>query len=138
MRPPATVRSEYDSPIDCFLHKREANHLEMATYLDRMLEPVSDCLTPEVARSLVQLRADPQLQARIDELADRCTEGALTEEEKSEYETYVRAGNLIAILHAKACWTTSKSCLAKRNGTSMRPSPAASSRKITARCRMAT
>ena len=76
--------------------------MEIATYLDRMLESVSDCLTPEVASRLVRLRADPQLQARIDELADRCTEGALTEEERAEYETYVRAGNLIAILQAKA------------------------------------
>ena len=76
--------------------------MEMASYLDRMLEPVGDCLTPEVAHRLIQLRADPQLQARIDELADRCTEGALTEEDGFEYETYVRAGNLIAILQAKA------------------------------------
>ena len=67
-----------------------------------MLEPVTDCLTPEVARRLAQMRADPELQARIDDLADRCTEGALTAEEKLEYETYVRAGNLIAILQAKA------------------------------------
>jgi hypothetical protein len=76
--------------------------VETATYLDRMLEPVSDCLTPEVARRLAQMRADPELQARIDDLADRCTEGTLTAEEKLEYETYVRAGNLIAILQAKA------------------------------------
>ena len=76
--------------------------METATYLDRMLEPVSNCLTPEVARRLVQVRADPELQARIDDLADRCTEGTLTAEEKREYETYVRAGNLIAILQAKA------------------------------------
>ena len=76
--------------------------METATYLDRMLEPVTDCLTPEVARRLAQMRADPELQARIDDLADRCTEGTLTAEEKLEYETYVRAGNLIAILQAKA------------------------------------
>ena len=76
--------------------------METATYLDRMLEPVSDCLTPEVARRLVQMRADPEFQARIDDLADRCTEGSLTAEEKLEYETYVRAGNLIAILQGKA------------------------------------
>jgi hypothetical protein len=96
------VCSEYDNSIDCSLHQSEVKRMETATYLDRMLEPVGGCLTPEVARRLVQLRADPQLQARIDELAGRCTEGDLTEEEKSEYETYVRAGNLIAILQAKA------------------------------------
>ncbi len=73
-----------------------------AEYLDRLLEPLSRCLTPETAERLVQLRADPQLQARIDELAGKCTEGDLTEDERVEYETYVRTGNLIAILQAKA------------------------------------
>ena len=40
-------------------------------------------------------------QARIDELADKCTEGELTHEERAEYETYVRAGTFISILQAK-------------------------------------
>jgi len=70
--------------------------------LDRLLEPVSRCLTPQAARHLVALRADPQLQERLDVLADRCTEGLLTPEEREEYETYVRAIHIIAILQAKA------------------------------------
>lgn len=72
------------------------------TYLDRMLEPVTRCFTPEVANKLMQIQVDPELQARIDELADKCTEDEISNEEKAEYETYVRAGNLIAILQAKA------------------------------------
>jgi hypothetical protein len=71
-------------------------------YLDRLLDPLSRCLTPEAAGRVVQLRADPQLQARIDELAGKCTESELTEEERVEYEAYVRTGNLIAVLQAKA------------------------------------
>jgi hypothetical protein len=70
--------------------------------LDRLLDPVSRCLTPEVARELVALRADPVLQERLDLLADRCTEGQLTPEEREEYEIYVRAIRIIAILQAKA------------------------------------
>jgi len=76
--------------------------MNRTVYLDRMLEPVSHCFTLEAASRLVALRADPQLQERIDRLADKCTEGELNEEEQAEYETYVRAGNLIAILQAKA------------------------------------
>ncbi len=71
-------------------------------YLDRLLEPVSRCLTQESAERLVRLRADPELQARIDDLADKCNEGDLSAEERSEYETYVHAGGVIAILQAKA------------------------------------
>lgn len=70
--------------------------------LDRLLDPVSRCLTPEVARQLVALRSDPELQARVDALADRCNDGSLSPEEREEYEIYVRASRFIAILQAKA------------------------------------
>ena len=70
--------------------------------LARLLEPVGRCLTPAVANALVNLRADPALQSRIDELADKCTEGELSAVEQSEYETYVHAIDFIAVLQAQA------------------------------------
>lgn len=70
--------------------------------LDRLLDPVGRCLTPEVARQLVALRAEPDLQARVDLLAHRCNEGELTPEEREEYELYIRASRFIALLQAKA------------------------------------
>lgn len=76
--------------------------MSTVSYLDRMLEPVTQCFTTEVADKLMHIQVDPELQARIDELADKNTEGELNDEERTEYETYVRAGNLISILQAKA------------------------------------
>jgi hypothetical protein len=73
-----------------------------ASAFDRLLDSISGRLTPEVARWLVDLRADPEVQSRVDLLADKCTEGDLTPEERAEYESYVRATSLIAILQAKA------------------------------------
>ena len=70
--------------------------------LARLLEPVGRCLTPEVAKALVNLRADPAVQNRIDELADKCTEGTLSAVEQSEYETYMRAIDFIGVLQAQA------------------------------------
>ena len=70
--------------------------------LERLLEPVSRSLNIEAARKLVQLKADAKTQARVDQLAGKCNEGDLTPAERSEYETFVAAGNLIAILQAKA------------------------------------
>ena len=72
------------------------------TWLARLLAPVSRCLTPDVARELVNLRADPAMQERLDELADKSTEGTLTDDERKEYETYVHAIDFIAILRAQA------------------------------------
>lgn len=83
-----------------------------STVLDRLLDPVSRCLTPEAARALVKLRADAEAQAHIDRLAERCNEGRLTPAERAEYELYVAAGNVIAILQAKA------RALLRKNGDS--------------------
>ena len=38
----------------------------------------------------------------MEHLARRCTEGELTAEEKAEYDVFVSANNVIAILQAKA------------------------------------
>jgi hypothetical protein len=70
--------------------------------LEKMVDPVSRCLTPEAARKLLALRAEPSLQERVELLAEKCTEGQLTAEEREEYDTYVRASRFIALLQAKA------------------------------------
>ncbi len=70
--------------------------------LERLRAPVGQCLTPEVARLLVDLRADADVQARLEELADKCTEGQLLAEKRSEYETAVAAIEFISVLQAQA------------------------------------
>jgi hypothetical protein len=51
---------------------------------------------------LANLRADAATQARLDDFASRNTSGQLTPAERAEYEVLVAAGNLIAVLQAKA------------------------------------
>jgi hypothetical protein len=70
--------------------------------LDRVFEPLGRCLTPAAARKLVALRADPTVQARIDDLAAKANEGQLTDDERSEYEAYVRAIQFVTVLQSKA------------------------------------
>jgi hypothetical protein len=70
--------------------------------LDRMLEPVGRTLGVKSAEALIQLRADPELQAKMEHFARRNTEGELTPTEKAEYDAFVSANNVIAILQAKA------------------------------------
>ncbi len=70
--------------------------------LDRLLDPVRDCLTVEVAGRIAALRASADVQLRLDTLAERNAEGTITRDERSEYESLVSAGNLIAVLQAKA------------------------------------
>jgi hypothetical protein len=70
-----------------------------AAIIGDILEPV---LTPEVARRIVNLRADEATQARLEELAGKCSEGRLSSEEREEYESYVEAIDVVSILQAKA------------------------------------
>ena len=70
--------------------------------LDRLVGPLSDCLTPESARRLLALKADPDLQSRVDLLAGRSNQGLLTPEERAEYGNYVTFGTFVAILKSKA------------------------------------
>jgi hypothetical protein len=70
--------------------------------LDRLLNPIRDALTPDVARAIVGLRADPAIQAMIEDYGERHHEGLLAPEELSQYEAMVHATNLIAVLQAKA------------------------------------
>ena len=76
--------------------------------LDRVLEPITDCLTPDVAAKLVALRADHQIQARVDELAEKANEGTLSTEERTEYDRYRDAFHFVTILQAKARQLLSK------------------------------
>jgi hypothetical protein len=48
------------------------------------------------------LKADSELQARVDDLAERCNLGSLTPEERDEYSSYVTFGTFVAILKSKA------------------------------------
>ena len=57
---------------------------------------------PDKAEAVLQFRADPELQRRIEELAGRSTEGQLTEAERAEYEGYVRANKFVATLQRQA------------------------------------
>lgn len=70
--------------------------------LDRVLDPVTEILTPAVAQGIADMRADPQVQARLDTLATKANEGQLSEAERQEYRDYIEALEFIGILQSKA------------------------------------
>ena len=78
------------------------NNSSSTSVLDRVLDPFTECLTPEVARRIVDLRADAATQARLDQLADMANEGILSNDERAEYEKYLDAFHFVTILQAKA------------------------------------
>ena len=70
--------------------------------MSRVLLPLADCFTPDVAKSVLDLPADPTLQARLDELAEKSTEGTLSDEESAEYDGYIQAMRLLAVVQYQA------------------------------------
>jgi hypothetical protein len=81
---------------------KKAHGKSSGRVLERILEPVSSSLNDEAARKLVGLRADAASKLRVEELAAKCNEGQLTDDERDEYEAYVMAGEFVAILQAQA------------------------------------
>ena len=78
------------------------NSSSNSAVLDRAFEPLAECFTTEVAGRIAALRATPEVQNRIDELADKSSAGTLSIEERAEYEAWVRNINVIEVLQAKA------------------------------------
>ena len=72
------------------------------SYLDRLLDPLTDVFTREVASAVLELRADSELQVRIAELRRKANEGTLTPAEDAEYKDFVEAVDLISIIQTKA------------------------------------
>lgn len=70
--------------------------------LDLMLDPVSRCFDAESARKLIDVRLDPAVQKRVDELASKANEGLLTDTERAEYEALINTDDFIAVLKLKA------------------------------------
>ena len=68
----------------------------------RGIRPILEIVLPGKADEVLGFQADPSLQARIEELARKSTEGELTEDERAEYAGYVRANKFVAILKRQA------------------------------------
>ena len=70
--------------------------------IDQLIEPVGQCLTPEVAERLLLLRANTELQDQVNSLAEKANRGELSEDERHEYEQYVSFSQFITLLQIEA------------------------------------
>ena len=73
-----------------------------ANAFERGIRPVMQIVLPDKLDAILQFRPSAELQARIEELAAKSTEGELNGSEQAEYEGYVRANKFVAILRQQA------------------------------------
>ncbi len=73
-----------------------------STSFEKFLKQFTGRFTPELVEHFATLPPDPEFQARLDELGAKANDGTLTDQERSEYATYVEAMDVVALLRVKA------------------------------------
>lgn len=89
--------------------KEHVNQQSELAIFGRLLRATDDNLSRELAEYLLTVGFDKADQERMQDLAERNQQGALSEEEHGELLAYVKAGHLVALLHSKA-----RKCLRKQ------------------------
>ena len=70
--------------------------------LGRLVEPSAGTFSPSAAEALLELQFGESDHDRLRELALRSNQGILLPEEAIEYDSYIAAADLLAMLKAKA------------------------------------
>jgi hypothetical protein len=71
--------------------------------IERMLEPLTACLTPEVAQRIIDVRLDdPFTMQRLEDLREKANDGTLTDQERVEYEGFVEGNDLLMLIKDQA------------------------------------
>jgi hypothetical protein len=76
--------------------------LSEAEILERMIRPGDAGLAPEAARALLQLGFDARARKVIDRLLRSNAAGTISTEDRLLLDRYLRVGQLIDLIHAKA------------------------------------
>jgi len=76
--------------------------LTEADILEQVIMSDQAGMSPESARAILDLRFDPSALGRMNELAENDRLGTLTDSERQERENYMRVGNFLNLMQAKA------------------------------------
>lgn len=77
-------------------------HTSHMDIVSSVLDPFTECLTPEAAKRIAAFQAAPATQSRLDDLAGKANEGLLTADEQVEYDRYRSVFHFVTILQSKA------------------------------------
>ncbi len=70
--------------------------------LEQVMEPDNSGMSPEAARALLRFRFNAVALARMNELAEKNRKGTILPSERALLERYLRVGNFLNLIHAKA------------------------------------
>jgi hypothetical protein len=78
------------------------NHISEAAIFGRLFANGRQPLTPELARHVLTLGFSDEDRTRMHELAVKNQAGQLSPPEAAELDSYIKVGDLVAILQSKA------------------------------------
>ena len=70
--------------------------------LEQVIEPGSAGMSPETAQALLRFRFNDAAAAGVNELAEKNRQGTIAPSERALLERYLRVGNFLNLVHAKA------------------------------------
>lgn len=73
-----------------------------ADILTDVVAPNDATLDPPIARALLRWQFSPTAVSRMHELADKNRRDALTPEERAQFDSFLRIGQFLNLVHAKA------------------------------------
>ena len=73
-----------------------------AAILSRVIQPDSGDWPQAAAEAILRIGFNETDRERMQQLADRSESGTLTDEERTEFDSYLHIGNLIAVMQSKA------------------------------------
>ena len=76
--------------------------LSEADIMSELVSPEGGALDPDAAKLLLALHFTPAQVARLNELAEKNRSDSLSAVERDEMEKYMRVGNFLSLLKAKA------------------------------------
>jgi hypothetical protein len=73
-----------------------------ADILSEVVSPDRPGISPEFARSIVELRFSDRASKRIGQLLEKNNKGTISEAERSELDKFLRVGQFLDLMQAKA------------------------------------
>jgi hypothetical protein len=70
--------------------------------LEQVIEAGAAEMSPEAAQALLRFRFNAAAIARMNQLAEKNRQGAIAPSERTLLERYLRVGNFLDLVHAKA------------------------------------
>jgi hypothetical protein len=70
--------------------------------LEQVIEPDTPGMSPEAAQALLRFRFKNAAVERMNELAEKNRQGTIGPSERALLERYLRVGNFLNLIHAKA------------------------------------